>query len=184
MPEVCRRNDRPTERWVSRTRGGPVVESLTRRFMTRRLTPRARSHRAIVRHPRVSSSSSRRRSTPNRPLFLPARARVTIDTRPVMTHHRVPSVVHPSRARGWKVRQFGTTRARASRGRGERARGEASARAFFCSFAVRSPIGRRSDGNRRARSFVGDRARGRAEPRSRRLSVVRAIGRGTARCGR
>ena len=117
------------------------------------------------------------------PSFSP-RARVARDTRPVVTHHRVHSVVHPSRAREWKVRQFGTTRARASRGRGERARGEASARAFFCSFAVRSPIGRRSDGNRRARSFVGDRARGRAEPRSRRLSVVRAIGRGTARCGR
>ena len=181
MPEVCRRNDRPTERWVSAR--GAVVESLTRRFMTRRLTPRARSNLSIVRHPRVSASS-RRCSTPNRPLFVPARARVKIYTRPVMTHHRVPSVVHPPRAREWKVRQFGTTRARASRGRGEAREARRARGLFFCSFAVRSPIVRRSDGNRRARSFVGDRARGRAEPRSRRLSVVRAIGRGTARCGR
>ena len=173
---------RPTDRAMGvGTRGGAVVESLTRRFMTRRLTPRARSHLSTIRHPRVSASSSRRCSTPNRPLFLPARARVKTDARPVMTHHRVPSVVHPpSRARmeGSTVRDD----ARASvPGARRRARGEASARAFF--FA-RSPFGRRSDGNRRARSFVGDRARGRAEPRSRRLSVVRAIGRGTARCGR
>ena len=106
------------------------------------------------------------------PSFSP-RARVKTYARPVMTHHRVPSVVHPpSRARmeGSTVRDD----ARASvPGARRRARGEASARAFFCSFAVRSPIGRRSDGNRRARSFVGDRARGRAAPRSRRLSVVR-----------
>ena len=185
MPEGCRRNDRPTARWVSRTRGGRRVTDSTVHDSS--IDPaRAKSsfHRSSV--TRASLHRHRLRDDAGHrivPSFSP-RARVKTYARPVMTHHRVPSVVHPSRARGWKVRQFGTTRARASRGRGERARGEASARAFFCSFAVRSPIGRRSDGNRRARSFVGDRARGRAEPRSRRLSVVRAIGRGTARCGR
>ena len=185
MPEVCRRNDRPTARWVSRTRtrGGRRVTDSTVHDSSID-PPHARRHRALVRHPRVSSSSSRRRSTPNRPLFFPARARVTIDTRPVMTHHRVPSVVHPSRARGWKVRQFGTTRARASRGRGERARGEASARNFF----ARSPFGRRSVADR-----TGTAARGRSSGTAREDARNRghgdcrwsaAIGRGTARCGR
>ena len=183
MPEVCRRNDRPTERWVSERGGG------------RRVTDSAVHDSSI--DPARAKSSCHRPSparlfivfetmeyTESSPLSPRARARNNRHT----TGHDSPSSplggasIARARMEGSTVRDD----ARASVPGARRARARRGERAgfFFCSFAVRSPIGRRSDGNRRARSFVGDRARGRAEPRSRRLSVVRAIGRGTARCGR
>jgi hypothetical protein len=174
MPEGCRRNDRPTARWVSRTRGGPVVESLTRRFMTRRLTPaRATSSRPRPSPARLFIVFETTEYTESSPLFPRARARHNRHT----TGRDSPSSplggasIARARMEGSTVRDD----ARASVPGARRARARRGERAgfFFCSFAVRSPIGRRSDGNRRARSFVGDRARGRAEPRSRRLSVVR-----------
>ncbi len=181
MPEVCRRNDRPTERWVSERGGGRrVTDSAVHDSSIDPARAKQSFHRPSP--ARLFIVFETMQYTESSPLSSRARARKNIHT----TGHDSPS--SPLRgASTARARMEGSTvrdDARASvPGARRGARGEASAR-FFCSFAVRSPFVRRSDGNRRARSFVGDRARGRAEPRSRRLSVVRAIGRGTARCGR
>jgi len=174
MPEVCRRNDRPTARWVSRTRtrgGRRVTDSTVHDSSIDPARAKQSFHRPSP--ARLFIVFETTQYTESSPLFPRARARHNRHT----TGHDSPSSplggasIARARMEGSTVRDD----ARASVPGARRARARRGERAgfFFCSFAVRSPIGRRSDGNRRARSFVGDRARGRAEPRSRRLSVVR-----------
>lgn len=146
MPEGCRRNDRPTARWVSRTRGGPVVESLTRRFMTRRLTPaRATSSRPRPSPARLFIVFETTEYTESSPLFPRARARNNRHT----TGHDSPSSplggasIARARMEGSTVRDD----ARASVPGARRARARRGERAGFFllvrrSVADRSPIGR------------------------------------------
>lgn len=185
MPEGCRRNDRPTARWVSRTRGGPVVESLTRRFMTRRLTPaRATSSRPRPSPARLFIVFETTQYTESSPLSPRARARNNRHT----TGHDSPS--SPLGGASTIARANGRFDSSGRRAR-ERPGGEASAREARRArglFFARSPFGRRSVADR-----TGTAARGRSSGTAREDARNRghgdcrwsaAIGRGTARCGR
>ena len=181
MPEGCRRNDRPTARWVSRTRGGPVVESLTRRFMTRRLTPaRATSSRPRPSPARLFIVFETTEYTESSPLFPRARARRTRHT----TGRDSPSSplggasIARARMEGSTVRDD----ARASVPGARRARARRGERAGFF-LLVRRSVADRTGTAARGRSS----GTAREDARNRGHGDCRwsaAIGRGTARCGR
>ena len=183
MPEGCRRNDRPTARWVSRTRGGRRVTDSTVHDSS--IDPaRAKSSCHRPSPARLFIVFETTQYTESSPLFPRARARHNRHT----TGHDSPSSplggasIARARMEGSTVRDD----ARASVPGARRARARRGERAGF--FFARSPFGRRSVADR-----TGTAARGRSSGTAREDARNRghgdcrwsaAIGRGTARCGR